>query len=261
MLQLQSSEYADAVRGVNLGARNLEELDETGKDPQMVANLMLHFLGNFKQSLGQIVLSPPVYAMLERLRYRLEFDDLADVGVRKSILQSLDEFQTSVTIELRSYLYFALPAADRSLFEQPESWFGVAVATSFPNASRDMRDCGRCIALGLWTASVFHAMRVAEHGIRRLSDRLDVKFGKDFELLTWNEAIVKIDAKIRALKDKHHLTPGRDADVHFGASASAHFFAIKEAWRNYVMHGRSSYDEREARSIAEAVRAIMIALA
>ena len=260
MLQLSSSDYADAVRGVNLAARRLEDLERLGLDSRVTANLLLHFLANLKLALGEIELSPPLVAMLERLRYRLQYDDVEDVSVRTAALQLLDEFQTSVTIELRSYVYLAIPNDDRALFEDGGRWFGAGVAATFPDAESDIRDCARAISLGLWTASVFHAMRAVQHALHLLAARVNVAFARDIELLNWGEIIKSIDKRLKEI-EQTPKTASRDQQLQFATAASSHFFAIKEAWRNYVMHGRSTYDEVEARTIAQAVRSIMVALA
>ena len=117
----------------------------------------------------------------------------------------------------------------------------------------------QCIALEMWTASVFHAMRAVQHALHTLADRLGVSFSKDLDVLNWNEILQGIEKKLREMATTPK-TAARDAEIQFGSAASSHFFGIKEAWRNFVMHGRSTYDEAQARAIAENVRAIMLAL-
>jgi hypothetical protein len=49
------------------------------------------------------------------------------------------------------------------------------ILESIPESAADCSDGMDCYALGLYTAGVFHAMRVAEFGLRRLAKRLRVK--------------------------------------------------------------------------------------
>jgi hypothetical protein len=260
MVQFFSSAFAESLRCLHSAARGIAELGQTGSDPRHAAAFLQHCLANLRASLGSLGLSPALEATFQRLEDRVQQNGLDDKANRDVLLTLLEEFETSILIELRSYTYLAIPSGDRQAFDEPERWFGERVATTFPDATGDMRDCGRCLALGMWTASVFHAMRVVQRGLHRLADRLQVTFAKDIELLNWGEIIKNIDKRLKEI-EQQPKTALRDAELQFGAAASSHFFAIKEAWRNYVMHGRSTYGEVEAKQIAEAVRAIMAALA
>jgi len=103
-------------------------------------------------------------------------------------------------------------------------------------------------------------MCVVQHGLRKLCDDLGVTFNKDFDTLQWNDILTGIDARLKKLRDEPQ-TPELTARIHLGAKASSHFFSIREAWRNYVMHGKEHYDPDEARAVVTAVRSIMVALA
>jgi hypothetical protein len=43
----------------------------------------------------------------------------------------------------------------------------------------------------------------------------------------------------------------------FYAQAASHFAVLKDAWRNYTMHGRSKYEQDEAERIFENVKGFM----
>lgn len=58
----------------------------------------------------------------------------------------------------------------------------------------------------------------------------------------------------------HKRTHGADEEQWF-AEAATHFRTIKNAWRNYAMHGRDAYDEPRAKAIFESVKAFMQHLA
>ena len=179
----------------------------------------------------------------------------------EDLLARIDEISSNMQSELAEHLFLCVPRADKLIFLAPEqNYWGKTVVDSFPDAVPDMRKCSQCIALTMWTASVFHAMRAVQHGLHRLADRLQVTFNRDIDVLNWNEILQGIDKKLRDIANQPK-TPSRDSELQFASSASSHFFGIKEAWRNYVMHGRSTYDEEAARLIADNVRAILKALA
>ncbi len=178
------------------------------------------------------------------------------------LIARVDEIGANLQLELAEHLFLCVPREDKFIFLAPEqNYWGKTVVDSFPDALPDMRKCSQCIALTMWTASVFHAMRAVQHGLHRLADRLQVTFTRDIDVLNWNEILQGIEKKLKDIASNQPKTPARDAELQFGSSASSHFFGIKEAWRNYVMHGRSTYDEEAARLIADNVRAILKALA
>ena len=56
-------------------------------------------------------------------------------------------------------------------------------------------------------------------------------------------------------------SPARDERVAFLSSLGTHSFYVKEAWRNYVAHGRTRYDEEAAHEIVTNVRGFMAKIA
>jgi hypothetical protein len=47
----------------------------------------------------------------------------------------------------------------------------------------------------------------------------------------------------------------------FYSQAASHFAVLKNAWRNYTMHSRSIYTEKQAEQIFESVKSFMQVLA
>src|SRR5260370_27264994 len=80
--------------------------------------------------------------------------------------------------------------------------FGEAVYDVIPTARQDIRDAGNCLAFELHTACVFHLMRAAEHGLRKLARRLRVvvfhnKRPSALEESDWNKIIEAVKAKLQ----------------------------------------------------------------
>jgi hypothetical protein len=196
----------------------------------------------------------------DRLAAELDETKIENDYWRLITLRQVQELKLNVVNDLSECLFLLVPSEDKNLYGWPlENYWGKGVASAFPDAQKDMSCASKLLALGMGTASVFHSMQVVQHGLRRLADRFQVVFAKDFDALNWGEIIKTIEKHLKAL-DQQPNTPEKSADIQFGVGASSHFFSIKEAWRNYVMHGRSSYDVDEARIIAANVREIMKAL-
>src|SRR5262249_12565292 len=122
----------------------------------------------------------------------------------------------------------------------------------------------RTFALDEWDSSVFHAMRVLEHGLRWLAGQFpNLTLRKPVELENWESIIGNIQARIdEELKRNAPRTTQRDSDLAFYGKAAAEFRYFKDAWRNHVMHSRNDpYDEYEAGRVLEHVATFMAILA
>jgi hypothetical protein len=147
---------------------------------------------------------------------------------------------------------FVMTPGKADLFDQPEPLFGATVDDAFPSSAEDVAEAGRCLALERWTAAVMHLMRALEPPLDALAAHVGVDGGAN-----WNKQLNQIESKLRSVARSTH---GADEEQ-WAAEAASHFRALKNAWRNHAMHGRSFYDEARAMEIFEAVRALMRHLA
>src|SRR2546423_3799871 len=76
--------------------------------------------------------------------------------------------------ELEGNLFLHIPFAKAKLYDPTEPLFGESVAKSFPSASDDVAESGKCIATDRGTAAVFHLMRVMEAGLKSLAKQLGI---------------------------------------------------------------------------------------
>jgi hypothetical protein len=135
------------------------------------------------------------------------------------------------------------------------------VIESFPLAKADAFAAVDCWALGHDTASVFHLMRLAEHGLRALARERSVRIPKrPLEWAEWQNIIEAIRSKIDAIAKKGR-GPKRGAALEFYRGALMSFEGFKDAFRNDVMHARKSYTEPEATAIRDHVYHFMHRLA
>jgi hypothetical protein len=164
---------------------------------------------------------------------------------RSDVTHCIFSFEIAFYAELSKCLFVFVYSERAYAFEQ-EMLFGEEVNKAFPSAKQEVRDAGTCFAFGLGTACVFHCMRVLEHGLRALA----AVFGLPFGLEQWHNVIEQIESKIEALKSLPK-SQQKVEEQEFYSKSATHFMFFKDAWRNHVMHGRRSYDEREARRVLD----------
>jgi len=185
------------------------------------------------------------------LRRIAELKPLLLFGVTNEHLRvQLQEAQRDICRELEERRFAYIPV-ERAFKHDSlvKDWHKVIGA--FPDCGKDVNDGVDSYALGLYTATVFHAMRIAETGIRTLAKRLRItltgkkKHPLPIEYATWDEIITGIRNKINAA---HMLPKGarREKQRNFYSDIADHCGYMKDLWRNPVSHARKSYNEGEA---------------
>jgi hypothetical protein len=120
------------------------------------------------------------------------------------------------------------------------------ITTAFPLASKELVEAGSCLAASLYTASVFHAMRGAEIGLRVLGNELNVSFpDKPIELAELQNILDSCDSKIVAMKN---LPRGaaKAKSLTFYSQAAVQFRYFKDAYRVRAAHAHEIFNERKA---------------
>ena len=171
-----------------------------------------------------------------------------------------DDIQSALA--KRWFLYIQ---ESRAQFVDNPELFGGAVIQAIPAAKTDIEESGNCLAAENHTAAVFHLMRVAEHGLRRLARRLRVKLTHSgtthpIEFADWDKVITAAKNEIAKVAK---LSPGpkKQAKLELYSDAADHCTFMKDIWRNNVSHARKPYGSTEAMLVMERVRAFMIFLA
>jgi hypothetical protein len=132
--------------------------------------------------------------------------------------------------------------------------FGAEVETKFSGQSEDIGEAGKCIALGRYTASVFHLMRAMESALKVLGVNLNVTVvDKNNVDLEWGKILSNMSAPIEA------MPKGNEKED--WSAAFALLVHVKQAWRNPTMHPKQTYTEEQAKEIFAATRSFMNSLA
>jgi hypothetical protein len=154
-----------------------------------------------------------------------------------------DILVASVRAELKTNLFLFVPSHRAKYYELV---LQSTVTTAFPAASKEIVAAGNSLAVGLYTACVFHSMRAAEIGVRVLGVMLDVSFpDKPLELAEWQNILDQVDSKIVAMKELPRGTK-KDDELNFYSQAAVQFRYFKDAWRVRVAHARETYEESPA---------------
>jgi hypothetical protein len=161
--------------------------------------------------------------------------------------------------ELRRVVYVLIPNEKLKYLEQ-EHLFGDEVYEKIKSARADIKNAGNCLAADLPDAAVFHLCRVTELGLRALAKKLKIKLTHPLEYADWGNVIDEVETKLRDLKP---VTRGKKKSqkLEFYSNMVSDCRAIKETWRDCVMHTRKFFNDHEALRAYDRVRDFMQRLA
>lgn len=193
---------------------------------------------------------PAVESALERLEGKLKrnirYGDL-DYGLRA--------INDAVHDGLKFQLVYRYPTARAVILKRWKSDWGDVIGV-FPEAVEDVRAATDLWALGHYTASVFHTMRLLEYGLCALARDLGVNHANQ----NWQNIIEQIEAVIKQQQRTLARGESRNKRLQFLSEAAKEFMYFKDGWRNYVSHNKKPYTEAEARSVLEHGRQFMLSL-
>lgn len=162
------------------------------------------------------------------------------------------ELARRMEAELAARLFLYVDGESARFYAQPfEKWD--EVRTAFPSATYDIEEASKALGLRRSTASVFHLMRVLEHGLHSLAKR----FAVPFEHKAWGEVIERTEKAIKDIKQQRNKPADWKDEEQFYSEAATQFMHFKNAWRNYTAHLQFKYTEDEAESIYRHVRDFM----
>lgn len=145
---------------------------------------------------------------------------------------------------------FLLPADD--LVDKP------GFSLSFPSTSFEVEEAAKCMALGRFTAAVFHAMRMLELGIRALAKRLGIPDPTKPAEKNWGSILGSIQKKIDETWPPKDRMPESEGAAF--AALYATLDAVRNPWRNSTMHVETIYAPHEAIHIVRCVAFFMTKL-
>jgi hypothetical protein len=156
---------------------------------------------------------------------------------------------------LRRMSFLYLPPLSATTYTHPLAGFSATIK-AFPSTAQHIRDGVRCHVFGLYTASVYHSMAIAQVGLHALAKELKVELACPIELAEWQKIIEKIEKKVEPERHTPRTTD-KDDKLSFYSACAVQFRYFKDAWRNHVAHMREIYDEGQSFTICLHVRDFM----
>ena len=159
-------------------------------------------------------------------------------------------------LEKRKFMFVP---ADRAKYWNNPRLFGEDFLLTFPReAVFEMRELGNCYAAARGTACVFHCMRVAEYGLRKLAKKLHVTIQDNkktcpLEYGDWDKVITAIRNKIGHVRQQRKGAK-RERSLQMYSSAADHCEYMKDIWRNELSHTRRRYNKGDSLGAINRVR-------
>jgi hypothetical protein len=164
--------------------------------------------------------------------------------VNPTMSPEIAEARRRIHDELEDVFLFSINRNYEEFWNQKSSLFGADVDSKFPEVSEDISESAKCIAVGRYTAAVFHLMRATEALVQHFGSVLGVTltFNKN-----WQNILDETAKSLKAL-------PQKDAKTIKLYGVNAHLHSVKMAWRNEVMHPKATYTEEEALNVYNNVK-------
>ncbi len=167
----------------------------------------------------------------------------------------------SLATELETRTFVPV-AADRARFYRDPMKDWEEATERFPETITDIEESSRCLALGLYTACVFHSIQVVEHGL--------IALGQFMKLEDPKSGFTAVANGLQRIKDTKYPDLDDFERKHFAFFEQMHgsVHAMKDAWRNKVTHAQgkivlmtSDFGPKVSEEIYMATRGFMRRLA
>ena len=158
-----------------------------------------------------------------------------------------DIMKKALYAELTNKLMVYVPSHRRKYYHHKD-FIDPKVLKEFPGSHSELRAAGQSFSVGLYTATVFHAMRAVELGLRTMAKALEVEIPNlSHENVDWETLIRQIESKVTKMKDLPRTDDKADK-LHFYSEACMQFRYFKDGWRVRTAHVKAVYDEPQAQS-------------
>jgi hypothetical protein len=154
---------------------------------------------------------------------------LSEETIAKSLRNATTKALLTVEDELSLRLYFSLDPKEAELYLQSLLGWEEIIAR-FPDTTRDIEEMNKCFALGRYTASMFHALHVAEWGA--------IEFGKYIGVTDPKPGWGPTQKKLKELVDAGHskLPSALTGQFDFLEQMNREIQTMVLAWRHKVDH-------------------------
>lgn len=195
-----------------------------------------------------------VLAAAELLK-ALERDDATWDDLREGV----QDIEATFRREASTMAMYAIDDDLRGLTDSCDKAFGTEFQIKFPSALYDLEEACNCLAMGRFTATVFHLMRIMEILLRAIHACLGLPppSGAD---KNWGNMLQAIKANMNG-RNANGNSGWTGKDRQFFEDLFASIDAVRVAWRNTTMHVEQRYDKEEAQHLFHVVKALSKKLA
>lgn len=164
-------------------------------------------------------------------------------------LREMDVYLKALYKEIDDRIIVFVPS-HRVKYLQPRKFMSDKTKETLHRSRLEMGEAGRCFAVGLYTASVFHCMRGIENCLQLVAKSLDVVLDLPLEYVGQETLINQIEAKVIDLKEGRR-TEKKIGDQEFYSQLAKEFRYFKDGWRVRTAHAREVFDEAASLKIIE----------
>lgn len=175
-------------------------------------------------------------------------------------ISSISHLLLLVHHDLEGYAFEAVPSDRVDYYNCPLNGWEKVIERF--ECAFDIEEAGKCFALGRYTASVFHLMKITERGVLDLQCFLDTSDPKAH----FGSVLQKLET-LQRKTNFNDLPPHQKAHRDFLIGILAQLHAVKDAWRNKVTHAdekiipTDEFAEEMARGVYQATSLLMKKLA
>jgi hypothetical protein len=196
-------------------------------------------------------------------RAEMELDSPKEyAAIRSEVTHVAD----AIRDELWKRSFFVVSPERRDYAENPQ-YIGQKVIDAFPSARLDVYEAGNCLAADCNTAAVFHLMRIVEWGLRALCAHVGLRKARrrngkhvPVSYVDWETMLNQLQPLVDAKIEKMRRGKTKQEAQEFYYPALQDIRAIRDAWRNHLMHTRATYTPADAEAILSHVKRLMTTL-
>ena len=268
LLEMLNSVNVDTIAGV---VRRLESTKQililqlsrfTGW--QEIVPEMMDTIDLAESRMAELPFPRAIAGQIARLRDRVKNASSAkqqnEIMLNLHILMvSFLELAECLLDELGDMMFFFVDRASAKYYSSSEDIFTREVFDALPDARNDLESAGRLYALDEWTACVFRLMRAVGFALARWSTTMGLALPVPLVEADWKTILDAAEKKQKELLNVAKANRGStwQAELESLSEKMVYFQGFKDAWRNFVSHGRATYDGHQALEILAAVKAFL----
>jgi hypothetical protein len=180
-------------------------------------------------------------------RLHAQLSDANQALTFAQVRQQIADIESRFSDHLSFIKLFVARPEQLPLLGAPSELLGEPTASRFTSLWFDCEEAAKCLLVLRPTAAVFHSMRMLEIGIRAFAARLNIPDPVKPAERNWAIFLRSIKTAIDTNYPATSRLPGSEGAFLEGLFATLD--AVKNPWRNEVMHVEGVYTDAEARFI------------